>query len=338
MATIKELAKKAGVSPSTASIVVNGKAKQRKISPKTVQRVLEVAKEIGYTPNLSARVLRGAESNRYRIALYMTTDFRLTMMVRFLKGLQNHIRDQKIPVEFAVITYENGELHEVVTPSVLLQYHGTIVCNANQEDLDYLDKNDFSIPIVLYNRFLEKYSTVNIDNYRIGEFAAKHILHNKRDRVLLLDQESHFPGLEHRILGFEEYLEKNGIQFKQILTNNKHQSGYDIVRDLHKTEGLPDFIFSLSDTAALGSIRYLYQNNINVPQDVEVMAIGTIESEFHESSILPLSTIDVPIDEMAKECLNLVIHHLEDPFAKLQTILVPVEFHHRETTTNNDFI
>ena len=64
MATIRDVARKAGVSPSTASIVLAGKAQQRHISDKTRLKVEQAARELGYRPSAEARFLRGQKGDR----------------------------------------------------------------------------------------------------------------------------------------------------------------------------------------------------------------------------------------------------------------------------------
>ncbi|WP_303032769.1 LacI family DNA-binding transcriptional regulator, partial [Dubosiella newyorkensis] len=64
MATIKDVAKKAGVSISTVSIVINGKDKERKISQKTVQNVWNAIEELHYKPNKNALRLRSAPQSK----------------------------------------------------------------------------------------------------------------------------------------------------------------------------------------------------------------------------------------------------------------------------------
>ena len=70
MASIKDVAEMAGVSLSTASIVANGKSKERKISEATQKKVLETMKALNYIPNVSAKTLRRGESQKYVVALF----------------------------------------------------------------------------------------------------------------------------------------------------------------------------------------------------------------------------------------------------------------------------
>ena len=77
MATIKELAAYTGLSPSTVSIVLGGKAQQRKIPESTQRRVQEAAQALGYRPNISARRLRDPEAKESMVvAVFWTEDFR----------------------------------------------------------------------------------------------------------------------------------------------------------------------------------------------------------------------------------------------------------------------
>ena len=78
MATIKDVAKQAGVSVTTVSIIINGKAEERKISAATQQRVAEAMRDLGYQPNLSARRLRSQENERPVIAFFWRDGFAWT--------------------------------------------------------------------------------------------------------------------------------------------------------------------------------------------------------------------------------------------------------------------
>ena len=74
MATIKDVAKLSGVSVTTVSIIINGKAEERKISDSTCRKVLEAKRELGYQTNLSARRLRYQESKNPVIAFFRPID------------------------------------------------------------------------------------------------------------------------------------------------------------------------------------------------------------------------------------------------------------------------
>ena len=73
MVTIKEIAREANVSPTTVSLILNRKSRERKISPKTEKRVLEIARRMGYLPNLQAVGLKKAGSQFAHLQRYAHT-------------------------------------------------------------------------------------------------------------------------------------------------------------------------------------------------------------------------------------------------------------------------
>ena len=75
MATIKDIAARLELSPSTVSIVLKGNGDKRKIKKETQHRILETARELGYKPNIQAKILRGSLSAKSNISLYQTPGF-----------------------------------------------------------------------------------------------------------------------------------------------------------------------------------------------------------------------------------------------------------------------
>ena len=86
MVTIKEIAREANVSPTTVSLILNNKSKERKISAQTEQRVLQIAEQMGYLPNLQAVSLKkGGGQFSYRILVFWVADTRAQTMLRFFR-------------------------------------------------------------------------------------------------------------------------------------------------------------------------------------------------------------------------------------------------------------
>ena len=92
MVTIKQIAQEVGISSSTVSIVLGGKAAERKISTATQEKIFAAAARLGYQPNMAARSLRGGSgANELVVAMFWAQDFRASMMLRFWDGLRAEI-------------------------------------------------------------------------------------------------------------------------------------------------------------------------------------------------------------------------------------------------------
>lgn len=329
MPNIKELAERAGVSPSTASIVVNGKSKERKISQVTQDKVWKAAKEIGYRPNISARRLRDQNTiDSITVALYWSNDFRTSLMTRFLHGLQNSKLQQQKTVEFVIRPYQNDQLEQAAGIAEISKYHAVIICNASDHDLAYLEATKFPVPIILYHRESEQYPYVSVDDTAIGQMAGKIFVEHHRKKALIAGESSLFPGSQNRIQGFVDVCTQNDVKTIHLPCGMSMKDGYELLK---KQNNEYDCIFSLSDHTAIGMLRYFIEHQIKLPDDIELIAVGNADHELEEYAAIPLSVIELPMEEMAAACLQLAIQQIELK-EDVDNILLPVHYISRQTT------
>ena len=154
MATIKKIAQESGFSASTVSIVLSGKAEERKISQQTQAKIMDTAQQLGYRVNVAARKLRASPSAGVTVSVFIVPDQRASMMLRFLLCLHNSAAEYDQSFDFAVHFYKSGSLHKYAES--ILHTHCAIICNASEADLRFLEESHFPNPIVVYNRASEK--------------------------------------------------------------------------------------------------------------------------------------------------------------------------------------
>ena len=164
MATLKDVAVQAGISVTTASLILNGKAKEKHISDKTIQRVLEAAEQLQYRPNHSARQLRVKTFSRPRVCFYWPLDVRSNLLGYRLAGLQNALVEQNLDYELVVQNYYNNHIEDFIAPLTKGYYDAAVIGGASPHDVETLETMDFSIPIVLLNRESRKFASVGVNN------------------------------------------------------------------------------------------------------------------------------------------------------------------------------
>lgn len=307
MASIKDVAQYANVSISTVSIVINGKSEQRKISEETQQRVRQAMKALNYHPNLSAKKLRSSESKK-SIALFWTTDFRDVMLARFLGGLQTAIKELHLDYDIIIYPYENNKLCEEKSLTQISNYHGAIIANANQKDLDFLKSLNPMIPIVLYNRNLDNYSSVSVEDENIAEIAYQ--LLQKHKHIGIVRAPYAFDGMKIRDQKLMEFLNDKTLQDYSVQSNNA-KGGYEAAKIID-FQSL-DVLYTASDMIALGIMRYCYENHISIPNDIEIISIGNGLTPIDEYLNPSLSIIEIPMEKMAKECIKILSQLFEKP-------------------------
>ncbi len=340
MASIKELAAYTGLSPSTVSIVLRGKSEERNIPVRTQDRVWEAAKVLGYQPNIVARRLRDRSENLpLIIAVFWATDFRAHMMVRFLRGIQKELMESKKQYEIVIQPYTNDTLCDITSLRNSM-YHAAIICNASETDMNYLEGNKFSFPIVLYNRTSSHYCTVNIDDKEMGTMPAKIFAGRGHKKAAVLTSASSYPGMDVRINSFLSKCKEFNLDIVNICKVSNSMSGgfngaIDLISD-RKTS--PDCIFCASDAIAIGALRAFHKNGIKLPDDLELISIGNGDKEQEEYASTSLSVIKLPMEEMAIQCLRTITDLIANVSSEPYSTLLPIQYIERESCGGLDGI
>ncbi len=342
MSSIKDVAALAGVSLSTASIVINGKSKERKISEKTQERVLAAMQTLNYIPNVSAKSLRKGENQKYIVALFWNFDFRGIMMHRFLFGLQKRIQEENANINIVVHPYRTGMLSMEEDSFMSGEFHAAIISNADNVDLDFLKNRDFQIHIVLYNRVSDKYSSVNVDNEEIGRMAADHLYDAGYRKPVLINGLTNFQGADSREKAFMQRMEQLGVQFpknKLICAENSVKGGFICGQKIleERLAEDADSFFCASDSIALGVMNAWYEKK-NIPERVGVIAIGNSDPQYAKYHRPSISVINIPIEEMAEGCYDFIktgMYQLEQK--KVEIRYYETRLFQRESTAKKIF-
>lgn len=306
MITIKDIAKAANVSDSTVSIVLNGKAKERKISIHTQKKVIEAAQTLGYRPNLSARRLRQELPCKPSIALYWSSDISLIRVIQGLKIASNEI---DIDYDLIIRNYTPRQLNkekELVVPNL---YSGIIILNATDDDIAYLESLPFTPPIVLCNRLSKRYTTIFVDFEKAGEQIATVFKKNHHSNVAIMlteNKEQHIFRSERSIQG--------GISSAKALLNCPNP---------------PKAILCSNDYIALGVCYYFQQMQIKIPEDYEILALSIGNSELLRYSYPPISTMDIPWEEIAAQSLHFLIESFQIGSYSPKHIAIDTPFYER---------
>lgn len=332
MVTIKDVATAAQLSPSTVSIVLKGNGDARKISKKTQQKVLETARALGYTPNTQAKILRGGTPANAVITLFWATDIRVHILSRFLNGLQSALLERQYPCELQIHPYKINFLQEALSPRTLLGSNGMIICNPSEIDMEYLEQAQFQIPAVLYNRYSKHFDTVNMDDKTIGALPAQIFARHGKKRPALLKAPATFNGMNIRTNIFEFETTQAGMEPPvSIPVSDSMRGGYEGALKLCNIHPLPDCLFCTSDAIALGALKAFYENHVETPKQLELISVGNGNIDHQEFSIPSLSVIQLPMEQMAASCLQIVYERLTSYSFQTNSTQFPVVYVARES-------
>ncbi|MCR8629658.1 LacI family DNA-binding transcriptional regulator [Paenibacillus radicis (ex Xue et al. 2023)] len=307
MASVKEIAQLANVSQGTASMVLNGKGDQYRISAATQQKIIEVARQVNYQPNISARRLRsGGETVLPIIALFWALDTRTALISRVLKGIQDSFTCLEEEYELMIQPYVGTRLCEVRSLLTGTRFNGAIIANPTEQDEEFLDQANLLVPIVLYQRSSTKYSYVNVDSFKSGENVAMLFASRGHSRVGVIVPNVSSKAIRLRKEGFMAKAGELALAIAEqhlVYSDFSEEGGYEAIRILMEQEGeLPSAIFVISDQMSVGALMALNEVGIRVPKDIEI--VGHDDDEVTRFTIPPLTTVHLPVEKMASECVK----------------------------------
>lgn len=309
MVTIRDVAKAAGVSVSTVSIVMNDKSRERSIPEATQEKITKAIHSLGYQPNLSARRLRSKYKQVPVIAFFWPLDFRITILASFLNAFSGEMQRIGFDCELVVRTYESGKLE--IYDDVMLKggYNGIIIGACTQEDINHLETINFTVPIVLMNRESEKFSTVSIDNDLVGKIAAEQFYRKSHKSAAVFASNMGYLASNMRVNAFIKYCGEFGISLdeKFILRDDSSvEGGYYIAENFCSMFDKPKAVFCDSDAIAFGALRLFNDKGIRIPDDIEILTIDMNVSGTTSYSTPSLSVIEMPNEEIGKAVINLL--------------------------------
>lgn len=310
MASIKDVAMRAGVSISTVSNVITGK---RYVSNELSEKVYQTIRELNYEVDLVARSLKNNRS--------MTIGVIITSLNRiFIPQVLNGIQKRAEEMGFHLLIYTtNDNLEDEKRYLQLLvssRVDGIIIDTvADISDINYyrrlanLHKGDTKIPVVCIERNLSEHSVYSIyaDNVKGAYMAVEHLIESGCQKIAHI---SGPPGIEmvlYRTKGYERALEKYGLKEHKRYTefgDFSPISGYRAVKHL-LTDGIEfDGVFADNDQMAVGAMKALSEFNIRIPDKVKIVGF---DNTFVSSLVKPsLSTINVPKYRMGWEAADII--------------------------------
>jgi DNA-binding LacI/PurR family transcriptional regulator len=273
--TLKDIAERAGVSLTAASMFINGKAKKYHLADKTCERISEAVRELNYVPNIHARAI--ASKRTLLLGMIISSDIETSFWLNIISGIEEVIAKDDYHMILSVS--HDDPVKELASIEFMLNkgIDGLLISTLPQkkDNHDYLRKLNERIPVVTVNQKVDGLSGAYNDNYHGGYLAAECILKHGHKRIAYVGT-ANIP----REIAFGEHLAENGI---------KH-TVFDSAEEFIKRYRDFDAVFCFSDYIALELYNLAGAENINIPEDFSV--IGYDNMEFVQFTRPRLTTIE----------------------------------------------
>ena len=326
-ATIKEIAAKARVSIATVSRALN---EDPRVSEGTRVRILRIAKDLEYRPNILARSFAQRKSNLIGLILPEISD---EFFTEIIKGVDEIVFSQKL-YTIVASSHKYESLNDEVKTFIrngLISGLILLASNLNDELITVLSKCQLPVVLINSNNRNKKFSRIAINDY-LGAFSMTRYLITKKKYHFL----AHITGPADnddavlRKNGFIDGCRKYGVKYVIEKGDFSREGGYNACNKLIDLNKRPGAIFAGNDMMALGCYDCIKKKNFKIPRDIGIVGFDDIFVSQYLNP--PLSTVRVNIEEVGKKAAELLLMKIQSKNGMQASVInIPTELVIRES-------
>lgn len=322
MPTIKDVAKRAGVSVSTVSRVLNH---HPHVADDVFQRVTDAITELDYSPSRVAQRLRATASQLIGVIF---SDISNPFYIDVLRSIEHTLSQQGMSV--LISNADSDPAREETFIRIMLNENiAGLIIAPTKEDVPALAAVARSgVPTVVVDRRLAnlEVDTVLVDNFRGALTAIQHLIALGHTRIGVLSGPLHLTSGRERYTGYLQAMTDAGLQVDSSLTrfgNYRESSGYQLAQELLAAPNPPTALFVANNLMTIGALNAIHELGCRVPDDVSI--IGFDDLAWAISLNPPLTTVAQPTSEIGTRAAELLLDRIKDPARSARTVVLPTQ-------------
>jgi DNA-binding LacI/PurR family transcriptional regulator len=335
--TLRHVADEVGVSVTTVSRILNGRETGVPVRDETRKRILAVANELGYRPNLMARALRGSRSSLLGVIVRDIAD---PFHIQVLRGLNSVARDRDYRLFLGHVDYRPDEA--AIYGSMFEHSHadGIVIIGDIQggdATLDALAERHRYVVGVTDRIARRRVPGIYVDNEAGTRLAMEHLWSLGHRSIVCVADERIAEG-PLRSGFYERFMRDHGAgdaARTYYTTQPDPEPSYRLGRELLATldrPAHPTAIYAVSDTLAIGLLQAAFQLGIAVPERLSI--VGFDDIDIASFTIPPLTTISQSGEHMGRIAADLILSMVEDdrPSSEMDDVIIEPKLVVRQST------
>lgn len=310
MATIKDVAKQAGVSTTTVSHVIN---KTRFVAEDTTKAVWDAIKELNYSPSAVARSLK--INTTKSIGMIITTS-ESPFFAEIVLAVEEYCYRKGYSLFLCNTQNEPEKIQNHLDMLIKKRVDGILVmCSEYTENSFDLFENT-NIPMVVMDWGVNDAGRDRILDHSFdgGYLATKYLIENGHKEIAVITGNLAKETVQTRFEGFKQAMSDSGLNVREewVLEGDfEPEGGYECMNNLLKNEkALPTAIFCFNDVMALGAISAITEKGLNVPYDISVIGYDNVHSSRFYAP--PLTTVHQSKSRLGSAALELLLERIEN--------------------------
>lgn len=332
---LKQLAERTGLSVSTVSRILNGKAESARISPATTKRVLDEARKQGIVLNVVARGLRLRTTRTLGLLIPDISN-------PFFAALARQVEKASRARDFSILLADSEEDSSIESRNARLmqsrQVDALIVAPVGDRH-EHLESMAATLPLILVDRVLPQLAapSVSADNATGAAMAVDHLAAAGHRRIACLQGNPASSANSARVHGFRQAILSAGMSLPDHwVAGEEHSIESAKAAALHLLSAVPrpTAIVALGNLLALGVLHAARELGLSVPEDLSL--IGFDDQPWVEWISPPLTTVVQPVEQLGSTAMALCFERLEmprDPTISPKRIVLPMSLACRQSVT-----
>jgi LacI family transcriptional regulator len=331
--TMKDIAQKAEVSVSTVSFVLNNIGPKMGISTAVIDKVLLVAKDLSYKPNMIASSLRTGETRSIGLII---EDISNQFFADLAKVVEDEARNLNYRVFYCSTGGDDQRAEELVDSLMQANVDGFIIAPTKKLDKSIDNLLKMRVPVVMIDRYFpgQLVSSVVMDNYEGAYSATKKMINAGRRNIGVVNVNSGMIQMELRESGYENALKENNFYDESLVLrmdfHNSENEKIRLIEEFLKLHPQIDGLLFLSNYLGLCGLQAFRQLEIEIPRDISVISFDDHDSfRLHTPSI---SIVAQPIEAMAKKAIDMLVSQMATGNqTELENVVLKGDFVERES-------
>ena len=326
-ATLRDVGKLAKVDPSLVSRVLNNDP-NASASPQTKKRILDAAKKLNYTTNVSARNLKLASTKTIGLLLSDLTNPTNDLIAH---GALQRAAELGYDVIIANHSDIGGDKTFV---KMLSQGHVdgilAFVNSVNEAEFEELSDKRFGRILPMNGKLKGIDCSVSVDDGLASEMCVDHLVSLGHKNIVGIFAPLNLDSPKRRAAGFKKACKRHGIEAKIISTQGYTQRDGYLATLEAISKYSPTAIFPSSNAYVLGTYRAIYESKLSIPDDISVMTVHN--SEITEFMSPPLTNVMLPAGEMGRVAAEKLISMIDGQKIGHVTVGIPPRLVLRSST------
>jgi LacI family repressor for deo operon, udp, cdd, tsx, nupC, and nupG len=325
LATIRDVAKEAGLSTGTISKALST---PERVSKKNLEKVELAIKKLNYTPNMLAQKFRAKTS---KTIVVLVPDIANQFFAKVISGIEVVAQDRGYSVLLGDTRDSLERERDFVRMVETKLADGIVNLRPYKKEDAILPKEGILAVSASSCEGTPSYS-VRIDNVGAAKKAVSHLISMGHTRIGVISGLSKNPHAIDRLNGYKSALTEAGIEFSPELViegDFNYWSGLSAAEQFAAMPNRPTAVFSMNDEMAIAAIKGFTDKGFKLPQDMSI--VGFDDMDVSRYCIPPLSTIAQPAEKIGEKAAELLLQLIEGKQPETEEYILPYEFIIRES-------